>query len=94
MKKELLLDQNFVSEVIKNKAERKLTKTQKRNHVIIPEFVGANIGVYNGKIYTSVFIVEDMVGHKLGEFSLTRKLKPHKTQQKSDAKTNRFSKKK
>ena len=78
MKKDLFIDQELVNEVLKNKSERKVTKTQKRSHVIIPEFLGATIAIHNGKTYVTIFVVEDMIGHKLGEFALTRKLKPHK----------------
>ncbi|OQO09601.1 37S ribosomal protein S19, mitochondrial [Cryoendolithus antarcticus] len=48
-------------------------KTQARAATILPNFVGLIFQVYNGKIYTDVRITEDMVGHKLGEFSPTRK---------------------
>ncbi|KAH8816456.1 mitochondrial ribosome small subunit component S19 [Xylogone sp. PMI_703] len=48
-------------------------KTQARSATILPNFVGLKFQVYNGKIYHDVTITEDMVGHKLGEFSPTRK---------------------
>ncbi|KAI1343883.1 ribosomal protein S19/S15 [Xylariaceae sp. FL0016] len=48
-------------------------RTQARAATILPNFVGLKFHVYNGKIYNEVTITEDMVGHKLGEFSITRK---------------------
>lgn len=48
-------------------------KTQARAATILPSFVGLKFHVHNGKVYNEVEITEDMVGHKLGEFSLTRK---------------------
>ncbi|KXJ97401.1 hypothetical protein Micbo1qcDRAFT_156266 [Microdochium bolleyi] len=48
-------------------------RTQARSATILPSFVGLKFQVHNGKDYTDVFITEDMVGHKLGEFSITRR---------------------
>lgn len=52
-------------------------KTWARACTIIPEFVGFTFMVHNGKVFRKVFVTEDMVGHKLGEFSLTRTFKGH-----------------
>ena len=52
-------------------------KTWSRSSTITPEMVGATIAVHNGKEHIPVFIVEDMIGHKLGEFSPTRKFRRH-----------------
>ena len=52
-------------------------KTWARACTIIPEFVGFTFMVHNGKLFHKVFVTEDMVGHKLGEFSLTRTFKGH-----------------
>lgn len=52
-------------------------KTWARACTIIPEFVGYTFMVHNGKMFHRVFVTEDMVGHKLGEFSLTRTFKGH-----------------
>ncbi len=52
-------------------------KTWARKCTIIPEFVGFTFLVHNGKLFNKVFVTEDMVGHKLGEFSLTRIFKGH-----------------
>ena len=57
--------------------DKTVIKTWSRASVITPEMVGFTIGVHNGKIHIPVLIVEDMVGHKLGEFSLTRKFLRH-----------------
>lgn len=52
-------------------------KTWARNCTIIPEFVGFTFMVHNGKMFHKVFVTEDMVGHKLGEFSPTRNFRGH-----------------
>lgn len=57
--------------------EKKVIKTWARASSIAPEMVGHTIAVYNGKEHIPVFITENMVGHKLGEFSPTRKFKTH-----------------
>ncbi|MDD5206381.1 MAG: 30S ribosomal protein S19 [Desulfobacterales bacterium] len=51
---------------------RKIIKTWSRRSVILPEFVGLTFAVHNGKKFLPVFVTEDMVGHKLGEFAPTR----------------------
>ena len=57
--------------------DRKPIKTWSRRSMITPEFVGHTFLVHNGKIFNSVFVTENMVGHKLGEFSPTRIFKKH-----------------
>jgi len=57
--------------------DRTVIKTWARYSVISPEMVGRTIGVHNGKVHVPVFITENMVGHKLGEFSPTRKFRSH-----------------
>jgi small subunit ribosomal protein S19 len=52
-------------------------KTWSRRSTITPDFVGLTFNVHNGKIFNPVFVTENMVGHKLGEFSLTRTFKKH-----------------
>jgi len=52
-------------------------KTWARSCTIVPEFIGHTFQVHNGKIFNSVFVTEDMVGYKLGEFSLTRSFRSH-----------------
>lgn len=61
-----------------NKAKKKqIIKTWSRRSTIFPKFVGHTFGVYNGKNHLPVYITEDMVGHKLGEFAPTRKFGGH-----------------
>ena len=61
-----------------NKANKKeVIKTWSRRSTIYPDFVGHTIAVHNGKEFIPVYITEDMVGHKLGEFALTRKFNGH-----------------
>ena len=59
------------------KGQNKSIKTWARNSSISPEMVGMNFDVHNGKDFIKVFVTESMVGHKLGEFSLTRKFTGH-----------------
>ena len=66
-----------------NKANKKeVVKTWSRRSTIFPDFVGHTIAVHNGKEFIPVYITEDMVGHKLGEFALTRKFNGHGGQDK------------
>ena len=61
-----------------NQANKKvLVKTWSRSSTITPDFVGHTFGVHNGKKFIPVFVTENMVGHKLGEFSITRSFKGH-----------------
>jgi small subunit ribosomal protein S19 len=57
--------------------ERKVVKTWSRRSTIIPEMVGITVAVHNGRKFIPVFITENMVGHKLGEFSPTRTFRGH-----------------
>ena len=61
------------------KNEKKVLKTWSRASVIFPDFVGHTLAVYNGKKHIPVYITENMVGHKLGEFAPTRAFKGHTT---------------
>ena len=61
----------------KGAGKRQVIKTWSRRSTIIPEMVGMTIGVHNGRKFIPVFITENMVGHKLGEFSPTRSFKGH-----------------
>ncbi len=61
----------------KEESSKSPIKTWSRRSTIIPDFVGVTISVYNGKSFVPVYITEDMVGHKLGEFSPTRVFKGH-----------------
>lgn len=57
--------------------QKRVMKTWSRDSAIPPEFVGHTFGVHNGKEHIPVFVTENMVGHKLGEFSPTRKFRSH-----------------
>ena len=72
-------DVTLFKKVKKSKEENSKSpiKTWSRRSTIIPDFVGVTLSVYNGKSFIPVFITEDMVGHKLGEFSPTRVFKGH-----------------
>ncbi len=59
------------------KNEKKVLKTWSRSSTIFPEFVGHTIAVHDGRKHVPVYVTEDMVGHKLGEFALTRTFKGH-----------------
>lgn len=65
---------------------RKIIKTWSRRSTILPEFVGLTFAVHNGKKFLPVFVTEDMVGHKLGEFSPTRLFYGHAGDKKSKLK--------
>ena len=58
-------------------SDRKVVKTWSRRSTILPEFIGHTFGVHNGKKFIPVYVTENMVGHKLGEFSPTRTFKTH-----------------
>ena len=65
-----------VVEVSKS-GDKKMVKTYSRTSTIIPEMVGQTISVYNGKTWVPVYVTENLVGHKLGEFAHTRTFKGH-----------------
>ena len=78
-KKAPYVDVKVLQKVRKQKAEgmNKTIKTWARNSTITPEMVGTNFEVHNGRWFIKVFVTESMVGHKLGEFALTRKFQGH-----------------
>ncbi len=71
-----------VEKAVANK-DKKPIKTWSRRSTILPDFVGLTIAVHNGKQHVPVFVNENMVGHKLGEFSLTRTFKGHAADKKA-----------
>ena len=79
LKKGPYVDEKLLSKVEKQSSSgsREPIKTWARRCTIIPEFVGFTFLVHNGKTFNKVFITEDMVGHKLGEFSPTRTFRGH-----------------
>ena len=78
-------DVTLYKKVKKSKEENSKSpiKTWSRRSTIIPDFVGVTLSVYNGKSFIPVFVTEDMVGHKLGEFSPTRVFKGHSGEKKA-----------
>ncbi|MBA3024501.1 MAG: 30S ribosomal protein S19 [Sideroxydans sp.] len=64
-------------ETVRATNDKRPVKTWSRRSTVLPEFVGLTIAVHNGKAHVPVYISENMVGHKLGEFSLTRTFKGH-----------------
>ncbi len=73
-------------ETVRATSDKRPVKTWSRRSTVLPEFVGLTIAVHNGKQHIPVYISENMVGHKLGEFSLTRTFKGHAADKKAVAK--------
>jgi small subunit ribosomal protein S19 len=66
--------------------KKQVIKTWSRSSTITPEFVGLTLGVHNGKQFIPVYVTENMVGHKLGEFSPTRQFRGHSGNRKDEGK--------
>lgn len=78
LKKGLNIDERLLKKIAgKNPLQTPMIKTWKRASVISPEMVGFTFGVYNGRVHVEVLVSEDMVGHRLGEFSPTKKFIKH-----------------
>jgi small subunit ribosomal protein S19 len=78
IKKGIYVDEKLLKKISKLKpGDKMIIKTWSRASTITPEMVGFTFGVYNGRVHIPVFVTEDMVGHKLGEFSHTRKFVRH-----------------
>ncbi|MBE0658675.1 MAG: 30S ribosomal protein S19 [Bryobacteraceae bacterium] len=79
VKKGPFADNHLVDKVVamNSKNEKKVVRTWSRRSTILPEFIGHTIAVHNGKKFIPVYVTENMVGHKLGEFSPTRTFKGH-----------------
>ena len=73
------VDEKLMKKVtaMQKQRERKPIKTWSRRSTVTPEFVGLTMMIHNGKIFHPVFITENMVGHKLGEFAATRTFRKH-----------------
>ncbi len=78
-KKGPFVDESLLKKVRKRAetGSKKPIKTWSRRSVVLPDFVGLTISVHNGKTFIALFITENMVGHKLGEFAATRKFRSH-----------------
>lgn len=79
IKKGPFVDQHLMDKVLKAKETKSKApiKTWSRRSMITPDFVGLTLNVHNGKIFHPVFVTENMVGHRLGEFALTRTFRKH-----------------
>lgn len=78
LKKGINVDERLLKKIVgKNPLQTPMIKTWKRAAVISPEMLGFTFGVYNGKTHIEVLVTEDMVGHRLGEFSPTKKFNKH-----------------
>ncbi len=85
LKKGPFVDEHLLKKVSRAEetGSRKIIRTWSRRSTILPEFVGQTFAVHNGKKFLPVFVIEDMVGHKLGEFSPTRTFYSHAGDKKS-----------
>lgn len=79
LKKGPFTDDHLMKKVVQMAASgvKKPIKTWSRRSMVVPEFVGHTFLVHNGKVFNTVFVTENMVGHRLGEFSPTRTFKKH-----------------
>ena len=79
LKKGVYIDEKLLKKVIatRNSGKKEIIKTWYRRSTVIPEMVGYTISVYNGKTWVPVYVTENLVGHKLGEFSPTRVFRGH-----------------
>ena len=85
LKKGPYINERLMKKVMQQieKGEKKIIKTWARDCDIPPDFVGFTFAVHNGKEFTPVYVTEQMVGHKLGEFALTRTFKGHAADKKA-----------
>lgn len=85
IKKGPFVDGHLLKKVLKAQAsgDKRPIKTWSRRSTILPEFVGLTIAVHNGRQHIPIYITENMVGHKLGEFSLTRTFRGHAADKKA-----------
>ena len=88
LKKGPFIDQKLLSKVLNAQESRsnRVIKTWSRRSTVIPEMVGVTLAVHNGRKFVPVFVTENMVGHKLGEFSPTRTYYGHAGDKKSKLK--------
>ena len=86
-KKGPFVDDHLLKKVEKSSStnDKRPIKTWSRRSTILPEFVGLTIAVHNGKQHVPVYVTDNMVGHKLGEFALTRTFKGHAADKKANS---------
>ncbi len=79
IKKGPYIDKNLMRKIdlLNNRNEKKVVKTWARSCTVVPQFIGHTIAVHDGKKHIPVYITEQMVGHKLGEFAITRHFRGH-----------------
>ena len=79
IKKGPFIDEHLYKKVIKARelGSKKIIQTWSRRSTVIPEMIGLNLGVHNGKKFVPIFVTENMVGHKLGEFAPSRTFHGH-----------------
>ncbi len=84
IKKGPFIDEHLLVKVeaLNSKSEKRVVKTWSRRSTIVPEFLGHTIAVHNGKQFVPVYVQENMVGHKLGEFAPTRTYRGHTSKNK------------
>jgi small subunit ribosomal protein S19 len=85
LKKGPFIDDHLLNKVEKaiEKSDKRPIKTWSRRSTIIPDMIGLTIAVHNGKAHVPVYVTDNMVGHKLGEFALTRTFKGHAADKKA-----------
>jgi small subunit ribosomal protein S19 len=88
LKKGPFIDEHLLKKVLtaQETRSRNIIKTWSRRSTVLPEFVGVTLAIHNGKKFLPIFITEDMVGHKLGEFAPTRTFFGHAGDKKSKLK--------
>ncbi len=79
LKKGYFIEGSLLEKVLRQQStgDRRVVKTWSRRSTVVPDMVGLTISVHNGKTFIAVFVTENMVGHKLGEFAPTRTFKGH-----------------
>ena len=85
LKKGPFIDEKLYERIeeLNRSRQKKVLKTWSRRSTIAPEFVGHTVAVHNGKKFIPVYVTENMVGHKLGEFAMTRTFRAHGTAEKA-----------
>ena len=88
VKKGPFVDAHLIKKIgtVRATSDKRPIKTWSRRSTVLPDFVGLTIAVHNGKQHIPVYVTENMVGHKLGEFSLTRTFRGHTAGKKAKAK--------
>jgi len=85
LKKGPYIEERLLAKIvaINSSGQKRVLKTWSRDSTVFPEMLGHTLGVYDGRRHVPVYVTENMVGHKLGEFAPTRTFKGHKDQEKS-----------